>query len=366
MKKVCHLTSAHPWNDVRIFHKECKSLAKGDFEVSLIAFEAEAGVYEQVRVIDAGHKPAGRFNRMIAGTKAVFKAACELDADIYHLHDPELLIIGKKLIQRGKRVVYDAHEDLPLQIMAKHWIPKPFRKAISWATTLVIKHYLTKLSAVVAATPIIENKIKQWNTKTISVCNYPLLSEMPMLDNDNDSKTNNVCYIGGLFESRGLFQMLDAVADLPVKLELAGLFSPESLKERAMLHKSWKNVNYHGFVDRKEVYHIISKSKAGLVVLLPTLSYVESLPIKMFEYMSSGTPVICSDFPLWKEIIDANRCGICVDPLNPAAIAKAIQQLIEHPAAAKVMGENGKNAILTKYNWEVEETKLEKLYKQLS
>jgi glycosyltransferase involved in cell wall biosynthesis len=226
---------------------------------------------------------------------------------------------------------------------------------------------MKRLSGIVAATPIIENKLKHWNSNTISVCNYPLLSEMPRLKNENIvEKPNSVCYIGGLFESRGLFQMLDAVKGSSTTLELAGLFSPESLKEKAIQHPAWKNVMYHGFVNRKEVYQIISNSQAGLVVLSPTLSYVESLPIKMFEYMSSETPVICSDFPLWKNIIESSKCGICVNPSDSTKISEAINYIINHPDIAKEMGENGKNAILNKFNWEIEELKLYKLYHQLA
>ena len=364
MNKVCHLTSAHSWNDVRIYHKECKSLARFGFEVSLIAFNAPNTIEDGVQIVNAGIKPIGRFKRMLQGSNIIYKNAKEIDADIYHLHDPELLIIGEKLIKNGKMVVFDAHEDLPMQIMGKHWIPKLLRKFVSSLTKLLLKVYLTKYSGVVAATPIIAAKLKKWNFNTIVACNYPLLSEIPILETSL-LKTNSICYIGGLFESRGLFQMLDAVKNLPITLDFAGSFSPESLFEKAKQHEAWGKVKFHGFINRNEVYNLMLQSKAGLVVLFPLQSYKDSLPIKMFEYMSAELPVIASDFPLWKEIIETNNCGICVNPENSKEIANAINFILTNNNKAQQMGKNGRKAIIEKYNWENEEKKLIEFYKTL-
>jgi len=100
--------------------------------------------------------------------------------------------------------------------------------------------------------------------------------------------------------------------------------------------------------------------------LHPTASYMEALPVKMFEYMSAGLPVIASDFPLWRQIINEAECGICVDPRDPSAIAQAIDRLVANSDEARRMGENGKRAVLSRYNWGVEEKKLLRLYESLS
>ena len=359
--KICHLTSAHPWNDIRIFYKECKSLAQTGLKVSLIAFDATDSVVDGVQIINAGPKLTGRFSRMIKGSKIIFKAACETEADIYHLHDPELLIVGKKLKRLGKIVIYDAHEDLPMQVMGKHWIPKPLRKFVSSLTALLLKYYLKNMSGIVAATPIIADKLSKWNSNSAIVCNYPLLSETPQYE--SNIKNNSICYIGGLFQSRGLFQMLDAIKDISVTLELAGNFSPESLSIQAKQHQSWQKVKFYGFINRNEVYNLMSQSKAGLVVLLPLQSYIDSLPIKMFEYMLAELPVIASNFPLWKEIVEGNNCGLCVDSESPIEIAKAINFILANNDKAKEMGKNGRKAIFEKYNWENEKRKLIEFYK---
>ena len=360
-EKICHLTSAHPWNDIRIFHKECRSLAQIGLNVSLIAFDATNSFVDRVQIINAGIKPKGRFSRMINGSKIIYKIACKTDADIYHLHDPELLIVGRKLMRQGKKVIYDAHEDLPMQVMGKHWIPKLFRKFVSSITAILLKFFLKNISGIVAATPIIANKLSKWNSNTIIVCNYPLLTETPQIN--INTKENSIYYIGGLFQSRGLFQMLDAVKNISVTLELAGNFSPETLSIKANQHPSWQKVKFHGFINRSEVYNLMLQSKAGLVVLSPLQSYIDSLPIKMFEYMLAELPVIASNFPLWKEIVEGNNCGLCVDPESPDEIAKAINFIIANDDLAKQMGQNGRKAIIEKYNWKNEEKKLLEFYK---
>lgn len=100
--------------------------------------------------------------------------------------------------------------------------------------------------------------------------------------------------------------------------------------------------------------------------LHPLRNYVEALPIKMFEYMLAGLPVIASDFPLRRKIIEANECGICIDPGDSKEIAKAVEYLIEHPDEARGMGENGRRAVLVRYNWGLESRKLSRIYGGLS
>ena len=63
--------------------------------------------------------------------------------------------------------------------------------------------------------------------------------------------------------------------------------------------------------------------------------------------------------------VHCGKCGTCIDPLKPAAIAKAIEYFIDNPSKARQMGKNGKKAILKKYSWENESKKLLELYENL-
>lgn len=363
--KVCHFTSAHKPNDIRIFHKECVSLAKAGYEVFLVsAYESEIPSGE-VTFVPAGSKSRGRISRMLYTAKEVYRAAKALDADVYHFHDPELLRFGLKLKRQGKKVIYDAHEDVPRQIMAKYWIPKVFRKLISANFERYENRVAKRLDAVVVSTPHIRKRFIQLNPKTVDVCNYPLLDEL-MEPTSWNNKQDEICYVGGISLVRGISELMDALAVLPdVRLNLAGNFSNGELEGSIRAKEAWNRVEFYGYVGRTELLAIFNRSKIGMVTLLPTPNHMESLPIKMFEYMSAGIPVICSDFPLWKEIVGENSCGICVNPSQPELIAAAIQNLLDHPENSMEMGMNGRKAILEKYNWGIEEDKLFRLYASL-
>ena len=127
--KVCHFTSAHDTTDVRIFLKECCSLQKAGHDVYL-AGRGESREASGIHVIGCG-EPKGRMDRFLFFSKKVYQKALELDCDIYHFHDPDLLRYIKKLKKKGKYVIFDNHEDVPAQILDKTWRPGIFRSLVA-------------------------------------------------------------------------------------------------------------------------------------------------------------------------------------------------------------------------------------------
>ena len=326
--KICHLTSVHKWNDVRIFEKECVSLKKAGHDVFLIAVNCQSGEFEGVNVISISSNVKSRFGRMTKTVNAVYRAALNVDADIYHFHDPELLFIGKKLQRKHlKKVIYDSHEDLPRQILDKLWIPAIFRIIISNRIEKYENRIAAKLSGIVAATPHIQKRFMEINMNTENINNFPIMEKMS-LDVKWETRKNEICYIGGIFNSRGVGELVDAMDNVNATLNLAGNYSPLELRDILLNKKGWVNVKEYGFVGRNEIVEILSRSKIGMVTLHPTKAYLDSLPIKMFEYMAAGIPVIASDFPLWRSIIDKYKCGICVDPKNVEKISETINFLL--------------------------------------
>lgn len=365
--KITHLTSAHPRYDTRIFIKMCSSLAKKqNYKVCLIvADDIGDEVKNDVSIFDVG-KQNGRLNRILKTTKNVYKKALELNSDIYHIHDPELIPVGLRLKKMGKKVIYDAHEDLSLQLLSKSYLNPIIRRFLSKTYLLFEKFAYKKFDHIVTATPHIRDKFAKINQNCTDINNYPKLEEFNF-GSRSKQKENAVCYIGSIAEVRGIKEIVRAMELVDdVKLLLAGDFREKDVEREVKSYKGWSKVEELGFVDRDGVASVMNRSIAGLVTLHPIINYQDALPVKMFEYMASSLPVISSNIPLWQSIIDDAKCGVCVDPLNPEAIAQAIEHIASHPNEASIMGENGKKAVIEKYNWAIEEAKLFRVYERLA
>jgi glycosyltransferase involved in cell wall biosynthesis len=150
-----------------------------------------------------------------------------------------------------------------------------------------------------------------------------------------------------------------------VKLNLAGKFNSVKYEAECKNALEWNRVNFLGSLDRKGVKNVCENSKIGMVTLYPIINYLEALPVKMFEYMSAGIPVISSNFPLWKEIIEGNNCGLTVDPKDPKQISSAIEKLLSDEKQAEELGKNGRKAVEEVYNWGIEEKKLFNTYEEI-
>ncbi|HOE38495.1 MAG TPA: glycosyltransferase family 4 protein [Bacteroidales bacterium] len=359
--KICHISTVHSRYDVRIFLKECISLAKNYKEVHLIIADGLGNETKNNVIIHDLGKPKTRKDRFLKFSKLALSKAKELQADVYHIHDPELLRIALKLQKFGAKIIYDSHEDLPRQILNKTYIPKYLRKLISRITENYENKISKKLNAIIAATPHIRNRFLIINKNTVDINNFPIIEDIKF-NSDWENRELAIGYIGGIFKTRGIFETLDAINNTDIKLHLAGNFSHSQLETECKSHPAWKQVEFHGYLDRDGVNELLKKVRLGMVILEATPSYIVSLPIKMFEYMAAGLPVIASDFPLWKSIIEESKCGVCVDQTNSKLIKETLLSLINDTDKLAKFGNNGRKAVELNYNWNNEVQKLYNLY----
>ena len=316
-----------------------------------------------ISIFDVGSS-SNRLNRIVNAPKRIFKKSLQIDADLYHLHDPELIPIGLKLKRLGKKVFFDAHEDAPEQMLSKHYLNYYSRWTISKLLKTYENYAFPKFDGLITATPFIKDKLIKLNANAIDINNYPIVGE---LFHDNfklKNKSNSVCYIGNIDIIRGINELVKSLefVDEKIELKLAGPYSSNDIRSDLKVLAGWNHVKDYGFVSRKEVSSIFNQCFAGIVTFHDYPNHRNAQPNKIFEYMSAGLPVIASDFPLWRKILNDNSCGILVNPEDPEDIARAINYLFLNQEEAKEMGANGQEAISNKYNWGIELEKLINFY----
>lgn len=362
--KVAHVTTAHARGEVRVFLKECRSLAAAGYEVHLVVADGLGeDVVQGVHIHDAG-VAHGRFQRMLLLPWRMWRTSRRINARLYHLHEPELLLIALLLRMSGAHVVYDSHEDVPRAVMSRDWIRPGLRRFVSGTFERFENFISSHISAVVGATPHIAKRFSAVNRRAVAINNYPLASEIEsVVVPTGDDRT--VCYLGGITKIRGIFEMVRALEHVDARLIIAGPFDSPATEAAARALPGWAKVDYRGTVSRAEVHRIMSESRAGLLFFHPEPNHVDAQPNKMFEYMSAGLPVLASDFPLWRPLLVDAGSGLCADPLDPKAIAGVIRSLLDDPRRAREMGAKGREAVLTRYQWTFEEKKLTQLYAQL-
>jgi len=253
--KVVHLSSVHAMKDVRIFWKECATLRDAGYRVHFLG--AWEGRYQMEGMVLEGvgdGKARGRLGRMTWTVAKLVWAAWKEQADLYHFHDPELILAALLLRLKGKPVLYDAHEDLPKQVLSKPWI-RPWARKAACALSRVLTWVADRaFDGVVAATPGIARTFR--NARVVVVQNYPLASEWSQAGpSPGSGPAKQFLFVGGITEIRGIRNMVRAIALLggsrPPKLALAGAFESEALREIMRREPGWDRVVELGWVERE-------------------------------------------------------------------------------------------------------------------
>ena len=369
MKKICHLTSMHNRFDGRIFHKECISLLKAGYDVSLIVADGNGDELSNgIKVFDVG-KENGRLQRIIKTLKKMRNKAIEINCEIYHFHDPELIFLGLLLKKIGKKVIFDMHENIPLYIAEKESIrPKFIRKIISFFYKKIEIYAVKKFDAIVSTRESINERIYSFNSNIELITNFPIIAEN--IKKENSSKPA-ICFAGVINPDWRHKEIINSIEKINnIEYNLAGPAPDINFLNELQALKGWNKVNYVGRVPFQEVELIYQKSLIGVAIYI----YCNNMDgqkgnlanTKLFEFMNWEIPVICTDFSLWKEIVvDELQCGICVNPYDENEISNAIKYLIENSEIAAQMGKNGRKAVLNTYNWETQAKKLVTLYKKI-
>jgi glycosyltransferase involved in cell wall biosynthesis len=363
--RVIHLTSVHDAHDTRILLKQCRTLARRGFDVMLIAPHDRDEVVDGVR-IRAVRMPAGRAERFTRTITQVLMQALREPAQLYHVHDPELLPVAQLLRMSGKRVIYDMHENVPAALRTKIWIPRLLRSSVARAYAVLERLLLLRIPVVFAEA--------SYETSYPRVHDHALVRNFPRLDDAAPSSepkypVPTVGYIGGVLGLRGAVVTAAALRLLErrgrsVDWECVGPVHSSCGAELDQLAADFggDRIRLRGRMPLTDGLPLIGRCHVGLALLQPVPNYVDSYPTKVFEYMALGLPVVASNFPLYRDLIEQTGCGVCVDPENEVEVAAAIERLIADPEEAAAMGRRGRSALAARFSWDTEAQNLLALY----
>lgn len=368
MIKVCHMTSVHTSDDVRIFAKECSSLAKAGFDVYLVA-KGESREQNGVKVIGQGKAPNSRIKRMLFFTKKIYQTGLNLNCDIYHIHDPELLPIAIKLVKHGKKVIFDSHEKYSEQLRNKEYLPGIVSKTVSWIYERYESKVLNQIDAVIF--PCLYHGKHPFEGKckiTETIDNFPMLSELyDRYDPTAEKDDRSACYVGSITRDRGVTNFIKATFCANGIANLGGVFYSKQYEQELKGMQEYSCVKFYGKLNRQQVLDMLQRSMVGMANIRNVGQYnkYDNLATKVYEYMSLAMPVILSKSEFTMRIVEKYQFGICVDPDSIEETAKAISFLFDNPDEAVRMGLNGRKAVATKFNWETESNKLIGLYNKI-
>ena len=373
-----HLASAHFTFDTRIFHKECVTLANAGYEVTLLTQAAPPGQtrgrYRGVEVVPFPQSP-NRLARVIQLTHSQYGVAANYNADLYHIHDWELLPWAALLQWRtGKPVIYDRHEYYGERLRETPHVPPWLRPLVGKGYDL-LEHLLgSKLAGIIAVNSEMAKSCRRSNQNVISVYNYPELHLAERARVPDVASSNTVIYAGAMGKQRGYKVFLEAMTLVRQQMPganalLLGWREPRDVRTRYLENEEmWLARGGARVVDRVphgEVSTYLEKSAVAWIPWLETANNIRGIPAKLFEYMAAGKPVVASRMGFIEKYVGETECGILVEPGNAQMHADAIIRLLTHPEEARRMGENGRQAVLLRYNWETEGRKLLAFYRQL-
>jgi glycosyltransferase involved in cell wall biosynthesis len=363
------MTSCHPVQDNRIFEKECRTLEAAGYRVVLVVPHFEDMELDGVSV-RAVPPPRSRPERFLLTSYRVFRRALAQPAAVYHFHDPDLVPWGLLLrLLRRRPVVYDVHEDYATSLHGIPYLPWPlgrvfgdlyglFERLVNRAFVVVIaeRYYARKLPA------------------GLPVLNYPRLDAYERLPTPRRLPGDGqirLLYTGNLSFGRGA----ECYATLAARLEHAELICigrcwPEVAAAMRAICPDDRRMHLLGVGEHVPYERILTAYAepwtAGLALFADTEHSREKELTKLFEYMAAGLPVICSNFPVWRELVEGNGAGICIDPTDTEAALRAVSWLAEHPQEAARMGEAGRKAVRERYSWASQARNLLQLYARLA
>lgn len=373
---VCLLSSVHRALDNRVFHREARTLARAGHRVTLIAVHDRDEVRDGVTIL--GLPRVDRWRRPWLWRRLLLQAA-HTGADIYHFHDPELLVFVARLGRRtGAPTIYDVHEAYPEFFAVKDYLPAVVRYPMAWAFRILEPRLARRHDALVFADEQTPQAFRNVDRPKVVLPNYPntdLLDAGAAAVATVARREPVVLYLGGLERNRGSRLMIDAFARVlqrrpDARLLHVGHFMPPRLEDEVRSQARTagidRSLEFTGRVPFAEVGAHLARAAVGWVTWQPFAKNRMNVPTKLFEYMAFGLPVVSSDLESTRPFIEPGVTGLLVPADDTKAHADAILAMLDDRQAATRIGLAGRQRVVERFNWPAVEGRLTDLYSALT
>jgi len=357
VKSIIHVSTAHNFNDIRIFKKELKSLSK-KYNCYFVVPHHEKVSIDNIHIIPI-KRYKSRLLRFTLTNLEAFYQSIKINGKIVHFHDPDFFLFGIVLKLFGKKVIFDIHENYVGSVDYKNYLGGFGKKIVRNLFIAMNKLVSLTMDYLIIAHDTLHSDYRKDKIEVIN--NYPLLDELRR--SDNFKKKDNISYHGMITKNRGFLELIDVAKKTNTKLDLCGNFESQDLQNEYEKNKSF--VNYYGFVGREKIDQIIDNSFCGIVNFHRNSNHTKCYPNKLFEFLGKGIPVVASNFTIWMDLLEEHNCCIFVDPTDTNDIVKQVEKLKLDKELCYSMGNNGYDAIEKYFNWGIEERKLIKIYESL-
>lgn len=360
--QIVHLTSVHSRYDTRVFLKECRSLAAVGHDVTLVVADGRGDERRDgVAIIDVG-KPTSRINRMLRTVNRVFCAATALDADTYHLHDPELLRIAlrlKSLRGGSAKVVYDAHEDYVKQISIKSYLPRPLSVISAGLFGRFERYVAHRIDGVIVVMDQQIRSFGKYAKRCAIVPNFVDLSHFPQRVVNFDRA--RILHAGSLSDVRGLREMIKLADCMGARGDIA-FAGP---LHRSTSEAGLGSARYLGVLGESDLLEEYARSNIGLILYRPVGQYGRATAVKVYEYMAASMPIIVPDHGDWPALVQRAKCGLAVNVDDVGQQISAVDFLLSNPRQAREMGRNGRDYALAHASWAVAFKAMAEMYESI-
>lgn len=376
---IVFLTSGHKPTDPRLYFKEIRTLKEKYKNISIIApYQERLEPVDDVKIFDI-QRYRSRYFRF-GSMRSLYSEALKINPQILHCHEPDSLFVSYLIKRKIKhiKVIYDCHEFHP-ETFTLHFpflFRVLFRGFFKSLIAMMENYIVSKIDGVITVNEILVDRFRKYNDCVLFLPNYPRIALFKSLSRKRAVLSSNqitLIYAGALSVNRGMLRMLDVIKQLDssinAKLVVMGKFaSPDTEKlfyktvDAQSLHKQ---VVYKGNLPWEEAVQNLLDADIGLFLVSNNKRYLWGEPVKYFEYSAAGLPVIITDLPAKRKLINKNKNGLLVSPYSVNDAIRAIEYLINHPKEARNMSESGKNKIFQEYSWESLEQKLIDFYSKM-